>query len=129
MPLLDKREVFEELLEEAEPTEKVQVTFSKRHPGVKIPPGLRETYEGGVTFDYGYHLAKPIPDLQTDDTAIYATLSFGGRASRTIVPWEAVRLITLGRAEDDVRQIVVWPNLHDFHGDAPKKPAHLRVVK
>lgn len=100
-----KREAFEQSLADYY---EVKVVFVD-HQALVVPesarpnPGGDEILRmiGGVDAEflagkmqslaYGLNMAKPIEDLQVDDTGIHATLSFGGLGwHKTFVPWEAV---------------------------------------
>ena len=100
-----KREAFEQSLADYY---EVKVVFVD-HQALVVPesarpnPGGDEILRmiGGVDAEflagkmqslaYGLNMAKPIEDLQVDDTGIHATLSFGGLGwHKTCVPWEAV---------------------------------------
>jgi hypothetical protein len=56
-------------------------------PGLDLPPAH---HFDGTVLEYGYSLAKPLPDLEVTDAGISATLSFGGQSTKTFVPWAAV---------------------------------------
>ena len=100
-----KREAFEQSLADYY---EVKVVFVD-HQALVVPesarpnPGGDEILRmiGGVDAEflagkmqslaYGLNMAKPIEDLQVDDTGIHATLSIGGLGwHKTFVPWEAV---------------------------------------
>jgi hypothetical protein len=52
----------------------------------------RDILDAGKPFclDYGLDMPRPIPDLETDERGIKATLSFGGEPVGTFVPWAAI---------------------------------------
>ena len=52
--------------------------------------------EGLVMLAYGLTMARPIPDLASDEDGIRATLAFGTTEHKTFVPWTAV--VALGGA-------------------------------
>lgn len=55
---------------------------------------LPQGFEGkNVLLEYGYFLPIPIPDLTVDNAGIHATLSFSRTATKTFVPFSAVKQV------------------------------------
>jgi hypothetical protein len=72
----------------------VAVRFDGTAEGVGLPEGLDVSQP--VTFAYGLHQPRPIPDLVATEKGIAATLAFGPSSKPTFVPWTAV--ISIGGA-------------------------------
>ncbi len=85
-----------------------------------------------LTFELGYDLPIPIPDLELVERGVFATLSFQGKTFRCFVPWESVYAVT----EKSDGKGVLWPNdaprVDEFFlakQKKPSRPSHLRLVK
>lgn len=63
-----------------------------RRDGVVVPAHLKG--EAHLVLQYGNDLPIPIPDLQIDENAVSATLSFARTPWPTVVPWTAVYVVT-----------------------------------
>src|SRR5258708_18038883 len=72
-----------------------------RRPGVSVPVQYRSEAHLRLNLSYRYG----IPDLGVDDARVQATLSFGGRPSKCVMPWEAIFGITSPTGGDGP----VWP--------------------
>ena len=72
-----------------------------RRPGVIVPP----QYTGDAHLRLNLSYRYSIPDLDVSDERVQATLSFGGRPFRCILPWESVFGITSHGTGDGQ----VWP--------------------
>jgi hypothetical protein len=58
---------------------------------IQMPDGKEQTVNCGfVALEYELNLPKPIDDLDTNIGGIAATLSFGGQATKTFVPWDNI---------------------------------------
>ncbi len=105
------------------------VHLDARRPGVIVPPQYVTDAHLRLNLSYRYS----IPDLEISDECVQATLSFGGRPFRCILPWGAVFGITSHGTGDGQ----VWPEdlpvevVHTMadrnggrrrDGDAPAKP-------
>lgn len=91
-----KRALFEAALSEGT----IQVTIIAV-PRLDVPAPIRID---GTVLDYGDNMAKPIPDLETTNDGISATLSFQNKPIKTFVPWSAiVRMQMAGKF------IALWP--------------------
>lgn len=62
------------------------VTFRSEHPGVDMPPTLRERYPHEMTIVLQYQFW----DLDVGTDAFAVTLSFNNRSERVVVPFDAV---------------------------------------
>ena len=95
------------------------VHLDARRPGVVVPAQFAQDAHLRLNFSYRYS----IPDLEIGDERVSATLSFGGRPFRCVVPWSAVFGIT-SHVTGDVQ---VWPEdvppeLAEL-ADEPRRPA------
>jgi stringent starvation protein B len=77
------------------------VHLDARRPGVIVPPQYANDAHLRLNLSYRYS----IPDLEVSDERVQATLSFGGRPFRCILPWGAVFGITSHGTGDGQ----VWP--------------------
>ena len=77
------------------------VHLDARRPGVIVPPQYATDAHLRLNLSYRYS----IPDLDVTDERVQATLSFGGRPFRCILPWSAVFGITSHGTGDGQ----VWP--------------------
>jgi hypothetical protein len=116
-PSLDefKRLFFEKSLEFGE----VGIRFLPELPGIAIPPFLDCDFP--IVFNYGLHMARPIPDLELSDRGISATLAFGSEFHKTFIPWNAI--IAMG----GINFGIVFPLVALETPEEPKKPK-LRIV-
>ena len=64
------------------------ITFRTNHPGVGIPPFLRERYPVDMTIV----LQHQYWDLEVGDTGFAVTLSFNDSPHRLTVPFEAIKV-------------------------------------
>lgn len=82
----DKRLAFETLYDSG----KVRVVFDMLHEGVSVPERAKTKSKDGrlLAFDYSKRFA--MPHFKVDDKGISASLTFGGPALFTFVPWRAV---------------------------------------
>lgn len=85
-----RRMIFLALLDELGHQEVVQVFLDPRRHGVGVPDYLRA--DDSVCLKYSYQFAVPM-DLVADELGIAATLTFSGGATRTFVPWTAIRYV------------------------------------
>jgi stringent starvation protein B len=92
-----------------------------RRPGVQVPQQHAQDAHLRLNLSYRYG----IPDFDVGDQRVQATLSFGGRPFRCIIPWTAVFGITCSATRDGQ----VWPEdipadvVDEAHGEeAPVKP-------
>lgn len=70
----------------------VRVYFDPRRPHVKgVPPRLAN--DKYVLYDLGYNLRNPTDTFVADEQGFTVTLSFGGVATPTFTPWEAVFML------------------------------------
>jgi hypothetical protein len=83
-----KRQAFLALLREGW----TSLHLDARKRGVIVPASLRG--EAHLVLQYGHDLPIPIPDLEVDDYGVRATLSFSRTAHLTVVPWDAVYVVT-----------------------------------
>jgi len=72
-----------------------------RRPGVIVPPQYAADAHLRLNLSYRYG----IPDLEISDQRVQATLSFGGRPFRCILPWPSIFGITANGTGDGQ----VWP--------------------
>ena len=77
------------------------VHLDARRPGVVVPPQYAMDAHLRLNLSYRYG----IPDFDVSDERIQATLSFGGRSFRCILPWASVFGITSHGTGDGQ----VWP--------------------
>jgi len=77
------------------------VHLDARRPGVVVPPQYAMDAHLRLNLSYRYG----IPDFDVSDERIQATLSFGGRPFRCILPWASVFGITSHGTGDGQ----VWP--------------------
>jgi stringent starvation protein B len=77
------------------------VHLDARRPGVVVPPQYATDAHLRLNLSYRYS----IPDLDVGDEHVQATLSFGGRPFRCVLPWTAVFGITCHGTGDGQ----VWP--------------------
>jgi stringent starvation protein B len=72
-----------------------------RRPGVVVPP----QYTGDAHLRLNLSYRYSIPDLEITDELVQATLSFGGRSFRCLLPWASIFGITSNGTGDGQ----VWP--------------------
>lgn len=117
-----------------------------RRPGVVVPRQYEQDPHLRLNLSYRYQ----IPDLEIDDERVQATLSFGGRSFRCVVPWEAVFGITsqatgdgqvwpedlpaevMKEAEKERPRLAAVESEDETRPDSapkPKGPPHLRLVR
>jgi stringent starvation protein B len=92
----DKRQTLLHFLERGV----TMVHLDARKAGVVVPPQYAEEPHLRVNLSYRYN----IPDLETTERWIQATLSFGGKPFRCLLPWESIFGITSHAGEGQV-----WP--------------------
>src|SRR3954468_10755893 len=116
----DKRQTLLHFLERGV----AMVHLDARKPGVVVPPQYAEEPHLRLNLSYRYN----IPDLETRERRIQATLSFGGRPFRCVLPWGSIFGITSHAGEGQV-----WPE--DLPGEVmegiatkrdPKAPSAVR---
>ncbi len=71
------------------------ITFSTRHPAVRMPDYLRERYPNEITIV----LQHQYWDLEVGDEAFAVTLSFNDVPERLTVPYRAIRIFADPSAE------------------------------
>ena len=71
-----------------------------RRPGVSVPQQYAQDPHLRLNLSYRYQ----IPDLVVDEERVQATLSFGGRPFRCVVPWKAIFAMTTPSGDGKV-----WP--------------------
>jgi stringent starvation protein B len=86
-----------------------------RRPGVSVPP----QYTGDAHLRLNLSYRYSIPDLEVSDEQVQATLSFGGRSFRCVLPWESVFGITSQGTGDGQ----VWPE------DLPVEVVHMAPAR
>ena len=77
------------------------VHLDARRSGVTVPPQYAQDAHLRLNLSYRYS----IPDLEVSDERVQATLSFGGRPFRCILPWDSIFGITCQASGDGQ----VWP--------------------
>ena len=77
------------------------VHLDARRPGVSVPPQYAMDAHLRLNLSYRYS----IPDLEIGDEHVQATLSFGGRPFRCVMPWSSIFGITSNGTGDGQ----VWP--------------------
>jgi len=77
------------------------VHLDARRPGVSVPPQYAMDAHLRLNLSYRYS----IPDLEVGDERVQATLSFGGRPFRCLLPWSSIFGITSNGTGDGQ----VWP--------------------
>lgn len=94
-----------------------------RREGVEVPEALRD--QGKLVLRLGYRLTPPIPDIEVDDEAVTATLTFGPLLYHCVVPWSAVI-----SAFDSLGQIgFCWPEEGVLRTSEPKVPDQMSKPK
>jgi len=105
------------------------VHLDARRPGVLVPPEYAREAHLRLNLSYRY----AIPDLDVSEARVQATLSFGGRPFRCVLPWESIFGITSHTSGDGQ----VWPEdlptevvqtMADPRDRAPEKRARLSAV-
>jgi hypothetical protein len=69
-----------------------KVWLDPKGKDVQVP--LYLTDKEALVLEFGYEMAKPIPDLTIGMFAIEATLSFNGEPFTCVIPWDCVLAIT-----------------------------------
>jgi stringent starvation protein B len=92
----DKRQTLLQFLERGV----AMVHLDARKAGVVVPPQYAQEPHLRLNLSYRYN----IPDLEMSDRRLQATLSFGGRPFRCILPWVSIFGITSHAGEGQV-----WP--------------------
>ncbi|MGN6109221.1 MAG: hypothetical protein ACTHU0_29210 [Kofleriaceae bacterium] len=92
----------------------VLVQLDARRAGVDVPASHRSDPQ--LVLRIGRDLSPPIADLELGATALTATLMFGGRPYRCVVPWSAIYGASL-EGEDTG---TVWSA--DAPADLPRAP-------
>jgi stringent starvation protein B len=77
------------------------VHLDARRPGVSVPQQYASDAHLRLNLSYRYS----IPDLEIGDSAVEATLSFGGRPFHCVLPWVSIFGITSNGTGDGQ----VWP--------------------
>ena len=97
------------------------VHLDARRPGVSVP--AQHARDAHLRLNLSYHYG--IHDFDVSDQRIQATLSFGGRPFRCILPWTAIFGITSSATHDGQ----VWPEDipadvvdEEREPDAPARP-------
>jgi hypothetical protein len=90
----------------------VRLQLDARRSGVVVPAKYRT--EGHLVLRVGYGLKPEIPDLQLDDRAISATLTFDGKPFHCVVPWAAL----FGAVVENEPNGTVWED--DLPADLPE---------
>ena len=83
----EKRELVSRLLEHG----KVLVRVEARRPGVQVPPQFMGVYGLPLNLSWGF----PDTAMVVNDSGIAATLRFGGKPFRCVLPWASIWGITL----------------------------------
>jgi stringent starvation protein B len=110
----DKRQTLLHFLEHGV----AMVHLDARKPGVVVPPQYAQEAHLRLNLSYRYN----IPDLETSDRHVQATLSFGGRPFRCVLPWASIFGITSHAGEGQV-----WPE--DLPGEVMEGIATRRDPK
>lgn len=110
------RDVFAELLQDGI----TSLHLDARHPGVRVPPWLRDRGWLVLNYSYRYNIA----DFDFDDDEVFASLSFGGRPYPCRVPWSAV----FGISDAGRDRLWIWPSLVPTDQVADLLPAPLRAA-
>lgn len=95
---MDKKAIAERILKTGG---NLYVVFNPRL-GAMVPPQFRN--ERSITFEYGYNMPQPIPDLELRRDGIYATLAFGKRQLETFVSWQSIQALR----NEDYSEGYVW---------------------
>ena len=100
----------------------VGVMFDPVADGVVIHASLRKPIGGDPTappvalsFDYGFEMVTPIPDIAVSEEGIGAVLSVRGMKEATFLPWHAVFAYLVGGRTASAGVVVLG-----------ETPAHLR---
>lgn len=110
------RDVFAALLQDGI----TALHLDARHPGVRVPPWLRD--RGWLVLNYSYRYN--IVDFDFDDDEVFASLSFGGRPYPCRVPWSAV----FGISDAGRDRLWIWPALVPADQVGDLLPAPLRAA-
>lgn len=110
------RDVFAELLQDGI----TSLHLDARHPGVRVPPWLRDRGWLVLNYSYRYNIA----DFDFDDDEVFASLSFGGRPYPCRVPWSAV----FGISDAGRDRLWIWPALVPADQVGDLLPAPLRAA-
>ena len=110
----DKRQTLLHFLERGV----TMVHLDARKDGVVVPPQYAQEPHLRLNLSYRYN----IPDLDLSDHRIQATLSFGGRPFRCLLPWTSIFGITSHAGEGQV-----WPE--DLPGEVMEGIATKRDPK
>src|SRR3954467_1418835 len=90
----DKRQTLLHFLERGV----TMVHLDARQDGVGVPPQTAQEPHLRLNLSYRYN----IPDLEMNDRRVQATLSFGGRLFRCLLPWGSIFGITSHAGEGTV---------------------------
>ena len=110
----DKRQTLLHFLERGV----TMVHLDARQPGVVVPPQYAQEPHLRLNLSYRYN----IPDLELRERGVQATLSFGGRPFRCVLPWGSIFGITSHAGEGQV-----WPE--DLPGEVMEGIATRRDPK
>ena len=110
----DKRQTLLHFLERGV----TMVHLDARKDGVVVPPQYAQEPHLRLNLSYRYN----IPDLEMSDRRVQATLSFGGRPFRCLLPWSSIFGITSHAGEGQV-----WPE--DLPGEVMEGIATRRDPK
>jgi stringent starvation protein B len=110
----DKRQTLLDVLERGV----AMVHLDARKPGVVVPSQYAQEPHLRLNLSYRYN----IPDLDMSDERVQATLSFGGRPFRCVLPWGSIFGITSHAGEGQV-----WPE--DLPGEVMEGIATRRDSK
>ncbi len=94
---MDKRDLLLRLLDRGI----AMIHLDARCDGVSVPSQFEHDPHLRLNLSYRYQ----IPDLEIGEARVVATLSFGGRPFRCVVPWDAIFAITSSATGDGQ----VWP--------------------
>lgn len=90
------------------------IHLDARFSGVSVPAQFAQDPHLRLNLSYRYH----IPDLEIGGERVQATLSFGGRPFRCVVPWEAIFAVTSSVTGEGQ----VWPE--DMPAEVAQQAEH-----
>jgi hypothetical protein len=70
----------------------VITTFLCAHPNNRLPPSVAAASSGSASFKWSKKFS--IPDFGTDNSGVFGTLAFSGKASFVYIAWDAIYEIT-----------------------------------
>ena len=100
------------------------ITFSTRHPQVRMPDYLRERYPNEITIV----LQHQYWDLEVDEEAFAVTLSFNDVPERLTVPFRAIRIFADPSAEFGLQFTVEGAEAAEGEGTGEPAPLTLPLA-